>query len=78
MDVSNIHKDRSGFQDYASIVERSSNSGVSRATKKVRTRPNLSPEKDLAVDGNGQKIQGSELPNASYKSTLMGALLDPV
>lgn len=55
-----------------------SDSGVSRATKKVRTSPNLSPEKDLVVDGNGQKIQGSKLPNASYNSTLMGALLDPV
>ncbi|MBA0579175.1 hypothetical protein Gorai_021438, partial [Gossypium raimondii] len=55
-----------------------SNSGVSRATKKVHTRPNLSPEsKDLTVDGNGQKIQGSELPNTLYKYTLIGASSDP-
>ncbi|MBA0756199.1 hypothetical protein Gogos_021867 [Gossypium gossypioides] len=55
-----------------------SNSGVSRAIKKVRTRPTLSPEsKDLTVDGNGQKIQRSELPNASYKSMLIGASSDP-
>ncbi|MBA0675016.1 hypothetical protein Goari_016582 [Gossypium aridum] len=54
-----------------------SNSGVSRATKKVHTRLNLSLEsKDLTVDGNGQNIQGSELPNASYKSTLIGASSD--
>ncbi|MBA0548905.1 hypothetical protein Golob_019970, partial [Gossypium lobatum] len=55
-----------------------SNSGVSRATKKVHTRLNLSLEsKDLTVDGNGQNIQGSELPNASYKSMLIGASSDP-
>ncbi|PPD69143.1 hypothetical protein GOBAR_DD33980 [Gossypium barbadense] len=55
-----------------------SNSGVSRATKKVRTRSDLSLEsKDLTVDGNEKKIQGSELPKASYKSTLMGASPNP-
>ncbi|KAK5771206.1 hypothetical protein PVK06_047391 [Gossypium arboreum] len=54
------------------------NSGVSRATKKVRTRSDLSLEsKDLTMDGNGKKIQGSELPKATYKFTLMGALSNP-
>ncbi|MBA0573372.1 hypothetical protein Golob_000648 [Gossypium lobatum] len=55
-----------------------SNSGVSRATKKVRTRSDLSLEsKDLTVDGNEKNIQGSELPKASHKSMLMGASSNP-
>ncbi|MBA0631940.1 hypothetical protein Godav_000765, partial [Gossypium davidsonii] len=55
-----------------------SNSGASRATKKFRTKSNLSLEsKDLTVDGNEKKIQSSELPKALYKSTLMGAPPNP-
>ncbi|PPD96618.1 hypothetical protein GOBAR_DD06356 [Gossypium barbadense] len=51
-----------------------SNSGVSRATKKVCTRMELLPDMDdSTIDGNGQKVQGSEVPRASYKLALLGA-----
>ncbi|XP_040951778.1 uncharacterized protein [Gossypium hirsutum] len=51
-----------------------SNSGVSRATKKVCTRMELLPDMDdSTIDGNGQKVQGSEVPRVSYKLALLGA-----
>ncbi|PPR94581.1 hypothetical protein GOBAR_AA26090 [Gossypium barbadense] len=51
-----------------------SNNGVSRATKKVRTKTELLPDTDdSTMDGNGQKVQGSEVPRASYKLALLGA-----
>ncbi|KAG8474180.1 hypothetical protein CXB51_034062 [Gossypium anomalum] len=51
-----------------------SNNGVGRATNKVRLRTELpSDTNDPTVDGNGQKVQESEVPKASYKSTLLCA-----
>ncbi|MBA0788470.1 hypothetical protein Gotri_024810 [Gossypium trilobum] len=50
-----------------------SNSGVVRATKKVRFRTELPPDTDdPTVDGNRQKVQESEVLRASYKLTLLG------
>ncbi|MBA0743084.1 hypothetical protein Gogos_005803, partial [Gossypium gossypioides] len=51
-----------------------SNSGVGRATKKVHSKTELPLDTDdPTVDGNGQKVQESEVPRVSYKSTLLGA-----
>ncbi|MFQ6642946.1 hypothetical protein Gotur_018438, partial [Gossypium turneri] len=50
-----------------------SNSGVGRATKKVRTRLNLTLDKDdSTVDSNGQQTQISRFTKALYKSMLVG------
>ncbi|MBA0694127.1 hypothetical protein Goari_004450, partial [Gossypium aridum] len=49
------------------------NSGIGRATKKVRTRLNLTLDKDdSTVDSNGQQTQISRFTKASYKSKLAG------
>lgn len=53
-----------------------SNSGVGRATKKVRTRSDDAfAFDDPTVDRNGQTIP-SEVQMASYKSTLLGSVAE--
>ncbi|KAH1064205.1 hypothetical protein J1N35_029192 [Gossypium stocksii] len=54
-------------------------SGVGRATKKVRRRPDMPPDvEDPMVDGNGQKVQSPKTLKASCKSTLMGSATIPM
>ncbi|MBA0810283.1 hypothetical protein Gohar_002290, partial [Gossypium harknessii] len=49
-----------------------------RATKKVRTRSDFSPDTDdPTTDKNRQKVQNSDNTKVSYKSMLTGALLTP-
>ncbi|KAK5825195.1 hypothetical protein PVK06_020002 [Gossypium arboreum] len=50
-----------------------SNNGVDRATKKVRTRLDLTLDKDdSTVDSNGKQTQISRFTKASYKPILVG------
>ncbi|PPR94563.1 hypothetical protein GOBAR_AA26101 [Gossypium barbadense] len=50
-----------------------SNNGVDRATKKVRTRLDLTLDKDdSTVDSNGQQTQILRFTKASYKPILVG------
>ncbi|PPD89099.1 hypothetical protein GOBAR_DD13954 [Gossypium barbadense] len=50
-----------------------SNSGIGRATKRVRRRPKIPLDTDdPMVDENGRKVQSLSESKASYKSTLLG------
>lgn len=55
-----------------------SNVGIGRATKKVRTRTDLTFEfDDPLVDSNGKKVL-PEGPKPSYKSTLIGESFESI
>ncbi|MBA0581365.1 hypothetical protein Gorai_023546 [Gossypium raimondii] len=50
-----------------------SNTGIGRATKKVRWQPNLLPDIDYpTVDENGRKIPEAIMAEVSYKNTRIG------
>lgn len=49
------------------------NSGVRRATKKVRKRSEINTESnDPMVDGDGKKIEDTGMTKAFYNATLLG------
>lgn len=56
----------------AGVNSTGSNLGIGRVTKKVRTRTELHFNfDDPTIDDNGQRVT-SDVPKASYKSTLLG------
>lgn len=52
-----------------------STSGIGRAIKNVRTRPELQLDKDdPTIDGNGQEVQGTGFPKFHTSQSLRGNL----